>query len=471
MKKSKLLLAFAAAAMLLTGCMVEEIAMDEALQVHTRTFMAQFEPQTRTSIEMDGATGKVLWEAGDAISILDGTSNVKVVLSEENILEGGAKAVFSADVASGATCYAVYPYSEDNAVKDGKPVTVKPSVKQDGTFGSGHISYAELDQDSSVFTFHNAVSVLKFTQTGKDVARIIFEANNGTKLFDSVSSVEVTTGAAGTYYFCLSDLSLPYGFTIHAIDSKGVTFAKTFYNYELELKAGSGLDLGCLDDHLMKIISIEEFLDLPSDDYGFYIITGTIVEVENDEYGDFYLDDGTDSVLIYGLLTPDGYECEQFQAAGLAVGDVVTVFGQRSTATGDVCMENATYVSHETASFDYLFNQSEYGVYGVFIQSPYLLYRPYADQLASGNKQFRFVDPDSATWFSVTGLPSKPVEGSKYSITIDQNYTKEITAISAQVTVGKIEDDPMTGASTSSKVWLYTDDGVGFIVRIATVNK
>ena len=471
MKKSMKMFAYAAAAVLLAGCMVEEIAIDEAPEALTRTFTACFEPQTKTSIELEGTTGKVLWEAGDAISILDGTSNHKVVLTADDIIEGGAQAVFSADVAPGSTYYAVYPYSEDNAVKDGELVTVRPSAKQDGKFGSSHISVAQITSGSSVFTFHNAVSVLKFTQTGKNVADIVFEANSEAMIFDDVASVEVSTGADGTYYFCVPGFSLPDGFTITAHDADGKEYAKAFYNSELTLETGKGLNLGCLDDHLMRILTVKEFLDVPEDDPHMYIVTGTIVAVEDDEYGDFYIDDGTESMFVFGLLTPDGEERKQFGEAGLGVGDVITVYGRRSNPNGEDGMEDATYMSHETVSFEYLFGQSEYGMYSVFNQSPYFLYTPYADQIAAGNKQFRIVNPNTLNWFSITGLPDNPSVGDKFSLVIDQNYLNDVPARKPEVTVGKVEAETMAGTYSAKKVWLYTQDGLGFIVRTASTSK
>lgn len=471
MKKSINLSIFAAAAMLLAGCMVEEIATDEAPLNLTRTFTARFDPQTRTSIEMDGSTGKVLWEVGDAISVLDGTSNQKVVLTADNISEGGSLAVFSVDVAPGATYYAVYPYSEDNAVRDGELVTVRPSSRQDGKFGSGHISVAQITSDASSFNFHNAVSVLRFSQESDDAAGIVFEANSGAMIFDDVPSVEVTTGAAGTYYICLPEFSLPGGFTISAYDAEGKEFAKTFYNRELSLGTGSGLNLGSLDDHLMRILTVKEFLDIPEDDAHQYIVTGTIVDVEDDEYGDFYLDDGTESMFVYGLLTPGGEECRQFGDAGLGLGDVITLYGRRSSPNGEDGMENATYISHERLSYDYLFGQEEYGMYSIFSNSSYFLYTPQIDQIASGNRQFRIVNPNTLNWFSITGLPDKPSVGDKCSLVIDQNYIDAVPATRPEATVGKVEDDTATGSYASSKVWLYTEDGLGFIVRTTSTKK
>lgn len=274
----------AAAVLLLGGCMVEEIAIDESPESVARTFKAEFAPQTKTSIEMDGSIGKILWEAGDAISILDGVSNQKVVIAADNIIDGGRKAIFTVDVAPDSTYYAVYPYSTANAVVDGKLVTVKPSATQDGSFGSSHISAAEFTGTSSSLTFHNVVSLLMFSQSSKDIAKITFSANCDDMIFDDVASVEVTTGAAGTYYFSLPAFSLPNGFTITAFDVAGKNVSKAVFNDKFSMAAGEGRNLGCIDDHLVPEVTHDYLFGQSA--YGVYYESGETAYIAYDRFLD-----------------------------------------------------------------------------------------------------------------------------------------------------------------------------------------
>ncbi len=93
--------------------------------------------------------------------------------------------------------------------------------------------------------------------------------------------------------------------------------------------------------------TVQEFLDAPEDPATLYQLTGTIKGTYNTSYGNFYLEDATGEVLIYGLLTPSGEKQKQYQAAGLKDGDIITLYGARASYNGNPQMKDATYVSHE----------------------------------------------------------------------------------------------------------------------------
>lgn len=461
------ILIIAAASLSIAGCKVEEISLGHVQERVNKSFTAVFEPETRASIEMSGTTGKVKWEAGDAISILDGVSNIRVELTAENITDGGAKAVFNAEVAVSENYFAVYPYSPDNRIEKGEAVTVRPSSRQDGTFGSNYISVGKFTANSSTFTFSSAVGVLKFTQTSDTVAKIVFAAKTDKKLFDNVAAVEVTTGTPGTYYFCLPAFSLSDGFVITAYNAAGKAKGLAYSNNAISLTAGNGLNLGSLDSKYKPVLTVAEFKALGKKNTKSYIVSGTITDVEDTVYGNFDIEDETGTLYIYGVLTPAGVAQKQFQAAGLKVGDYITLYGARNSYNGEIEMKKATYINHKPASFDYLLGQSEYGAYSEFQSSSYFSFTQYQDQIAVSNGTFRFVNPNTSKWFSVTGLPTTVSEGSEYSVTIQQNYSKAIpSSASKTVKVGKVEDDSMTGTSSVKKVWLYNSDGIGYIIRM-----
>lgn len=65
-----------------------------------------------------------------------------------------------------------------------------------------------------------------------------------------------------------------------------------------------------------------------------YLVTGTCVGIANTTYGNWYLDDGTGQIYIYGTVNAAGqYAWSSF---GIEVGDEVTVQGPKTTYNGTV---------------------------------------------------------------------------------------------------------------------------------------
>ncbi len=122
--------------------------------------------------------------------------------------------------------------------------------------------------------------------------------------------------------------------------------------------------------------TVAEFL-AAAEDATIYELTGTITGTYNIEYGNFYLEDETGKVLVYGLLSPDGQAKVQYAAAGLQDGYKLTIQGARTSHNGTAQMKNATYVSHEVVEvekpdadltaksddFGTLTNSSSYGTF------------------------------------------------------------------------------------------------------------
>lgn len=95
--------------------------------------------------------------------------------------------------------------------------------------------------------------------------------------------------------------------------------------------------------------TVAEFLNAAEDDT-IYELTGEITRMyrENNEndtlYGNFYLEDATGEVLIYGLLDKDGNK--YWEASGVKIGDTITVHTVRASYNGTPQGKNATYISH-----------------------------------------------------------------------------------------------------------------------------
>ena len=81
--------------------------------------------------------------------------------------------------------------------------------------------------------------------------------------------------------------------------------------------------------------SIAEFLEAPVGDT-LYRITGVITEVAKAQYGNVYVRDWSGETYVYGIGAQG-----DFEAAGLKVGDVVTLVGKRGEYKGNAQMTGA----------------------------------------------------------------------------------------------------------------------------------
>ena len=72
-----------------------------------------------------------------------------------------------------------------------------------------------------------------------------------------------------------------------------------------------------------------------------YRVTGTVTSIANTQYGNWYLQDATGTVYIYGTLDAKGNE-KNFLSLGIEVGDEVTVEGPKTTYGTTVELVNVT---------------------------------------------------------------------------------------------------------------------------------
>ncbi|MFB6319410.1 BACON domain-containing protein [Saccharicrinis sp. FJH54] len=75
-----------------------------------------------------------------------------------------------------------------------------------------------------------------------------------------------------------------------------------------------------------------------------YLVTGVVTAIANTLYGNWYLEDETGSIYIYGTLDAKGGE-KNFLSLGLEVGDEVTVQGPKTTYNGTVELVNVTVIN------------------------------------------------------------------------------------------------------------------------------
>lgn len=89
--------------------------------------------------------------------------------------------------------------------------------------------------------------------------------------------------------------------------------------------------------------TIAEFLELKNVK-DTCVITGVVYNIYNAEYGNLYLVDGTDTLNVYGVLTPQG-ESKKFAELNVAEGDTLTVKAVYALYNNKPQAKNTVFVS------------------------------------------------------------------------------------------------------------------------------
>lgn len=93
-------------------------------------------------------------------------------------------------------------------------------------------------------------------------------------------------------------------------------------------------------------ITIAQFLE-QKDTVTVYQLSGVVTQIKNTTYGNFYIDDSTASIYIYGLLNEAG-ETKKFSSMGINVGDSIILQGVYAEYQGSPEIINAQYISHHS---------------------------------------------------------------------------------------------------------------------------
>lgn len=98
-------------------------------------------------------------------------------------------------------------------------------------------------------------------------------------------------------------------------------------------------------------VSLADFLTKADDKNVYYMITGTVDEIANPTYGNLYLTNGDSRVYVYGCYPGWGatgdFRKNHLEAAGIEVGDQLTVIGVKATFNNEPQMSNGIYFSHK----------------------------------------------------------------------------------------------------------------------------
>ena len=107
-------------------------------------------------------------------------------------------------------------------------------------------------------------------------------------------------------------------------------------------------------EQLLNVVQMTEKVETPLStcaqvnagvDGVVYRVKGTVTSIANTQYGNWYLQDETGTVYIYGTLY-EGAE-KQFEKLGIEVGDIVTCEGPRKDYSGTIELVNVTVIEIE----------------------------------------------------------------------------------------------------------------------------
>ena len=112
---------------------------------------------------------------------------------------------------------------------------------------------------------------------------------------------------------------------------------------ELAVKAGSNTQILRVRQGSLEASSATCAEIIAGPDGKTYRTKGTCTAIANTTYGNWYLNDGTGEIYIYGTLDAKGAE-KNFTSLGLEVGDVVEVEGPKTTYGSTIELVNVTVI-------------------------------------------------------------------------------------------------------------------------------
>ena len=168
-----------------------------------------------------------------------------------------------------------------------------------------------------------------------NVITLTWNAVAGAKHYTVQVDDDVVENVDETSYSFVGDYEVEYMFTIKAIaadttknsDSEAVVVKAT-----TEAKPAP------------VYTTVAEFLAAPENETDMYTLKGTITAVANTTYGNFDLTDDTGTVLIYGLMSPDGATNKYWSESKAKLGDDIVVKTIRTSFNNTPQGKNAWFV-------------------------------------------------------------------------------------------------------------------------------
>lgn len=162
---------------------------------------------------------------------------------------------------------------------------------------------------------------------------------------------EITVNAVADWAFA----EIPEWLTVSPAAGAAGKTVVTFTAAKADATNEAVLELVCAGKtQLITVLQMAEKKEIPlstckdvinGEDGVIYRVKGTVTSIANTQYGNWYLEDATGTVYVYGTL----YEgaTQQFTKLGLEVGDVVTIEGPRKDYNGTIELVDVTVIEIE----------------------------------------------------------------------------------------------------------------------------
>ena len=206
-----------------------------------------------------------------------------------------------------------------------------------------------------IFTMLASLLMLAFTGCQQEEGRFLGEVKVSQSYIAIPAeggSVEITVDAIDSW----SIAGVPEWLTVSPASGSAGTTKVTFTAGAATSTNEAVLSLDCAGaSQTLNVLQMTEKLEVPistcdfvnnqGEDGVIYRVKGTVTSIANTQYGNWYLNDGTGEVYVYGTL----YEgaTQQFTKHGLEVGDIVTVEGPRKNYNGTIELVDVTVIEIE----------------------------------------------------------------------------------------------------------------------------
>lgn len=254
----------------------------------------------RTALQSDKT---VHWESTDVISVLDGTNN-----NEFTTTDSGASATFKGEAAEVETYYAVYPYSEKNALTAEGAITLRFPHEQLASEAAAPSIHNVLvgKSETKSFVMKNVGGLVYFSMNSSNITSVTLRGNNqewiagdATITLDEMGTPTIaqtaTSSSVPTYIYDKITLTpegetFTSGKTYYIAVPAGVEFSGginlTFTNTEglsATLTGSKALTIGRSQTHNLQAIDTESLnweLQIPLE-FIFYDYNGGDVKYNN----------------------------------------------------------------------------------------------------------------------------------------------------------------------------------------------
>ena len=177
-------------------------------------------------------------------------------------------------------------------------------------------------------------------------------AGDETDADDKEFQAEITVNANGSWEF----KDVPAWLTISPANGGAGQTTVVFKALKTTQSRAAFLKLVCNgQEQEVNVVQQAKKVDVPlstcaqiiaGDDGKTFRAKGTVKSIANTTYGNWYLQDETGEVYVYGTLDKAGAE-KNFLSLGIEVGDIVTVEGPKKTYNGTIELVNVTVIAIE----------------------------------------------------------------------------------------------------------------------------